>query len=79
MQTVGIFEAKHNFSILLDRVSKGEQVLITKHGRPVAKLVPAALQDPERIQNAIKRLQSFKKKNTLDGLDWKMLRDEGRK
>lgn len=39
--TLGAFEAKTRLSELLVRVEAGEQVTITKHGRPVARLVPA--------------------------------------
>lgn len=38
--SVGAFEAKTHLSELLQRVEAGEQVTITKHGRPVARLVP---------------------------------------
>ena len=41
MITLGAFEAKTRLSSLLDRVADGEEVVITKHGKPVAKLVPA--------------------------------------
>lgn len=40
MQTIGVYEAKTHLARLLERVSRGESVTITKHGRPVAKLVP---------------------------------------
>lgn len=40
MDTVGAFEAKTHFSALLERVSKGETITITRHGVPAAKLVP---------------------------------------
>ena len=40
MVTIGAFEAKTKLSELLDRVSNGETIMITKHGQPVAKLVP---------------------------------------
>ncbi|MFY9231666.1 MAG: type II toxin-antitoxin system prevent-host-death family antitoxin [Candidatus Nanopelagicales bacterium] len=39
--TDGAFEAKTHFLSLLDCVEMGEEILITKHGRPVARLVPA--------------------------------------
>ena len=39
--TVGAFEAKTHLSSLLQRVEAGEVVTITKHGRPIARLVPA--------------------------------------
>ena len=40
METVGAFEAKTHLSDLLDRVSKGEKITITRHGVPAAMLVP---------------------------------------
>ena len=40
MRTAGVREARQNLSMLLDEVKKGREVLITEHGRPVAKLVP---------------------------------------
>ena len=79
MYTVGAFEAKTHFSALLERVERGEQVAITKHGRLVARLVPAKGPDREKKRQAIERLKQFSRNNTLGGLDWKALRDEGRR
>lgn len=79
MQTVGTFEAKTHFSALLDQVEKGEQILITKHGHPVAKLISVKSTLRERKHQAIMRLKTFAQSQTLGGLDWKTLRDEGRK
>ena len=79
MQIFGAFEAKTHFSSLLDQVEKGEQVIITKHGHPVAKLISTKTPDKEDMRLAIKRLKAFNKTNRLGELDWKALRDEGRK
>lgn len=79
MQSIGAFQAKTHFSSLLEQVEKGEQIIITKHGHAVAKLVPVTDSNPMRIRHAIERLQQFGQSNKLDGLDWKTLRDEGRK
>lgn len=38
MRTFGTFEAKNHFSELLDLVEKGEEILITRRGKPVARL-----------------------------------------
>lgn len=46
--TVGAFEAKTHLSELLQRVEAGEQVTITKHGRPVARLVPVGQRPTDR-------------------------------
>ncbi len=40
METIGAFEAKTHLGELLDRVERGESVTITRHGKPVAQLVP---------------------------------------
>ena len=40
MRTVGTFEAKAHLSALLERVERGEEITITRHGRAVARLVP---------------------------------------
>ncbi len=80
MDTVGAFEAKTHFASLLERVAKGESITITKHGNPVARLVPVAdVPDKKRREEAVARLQEFAKRHTLGGLDWKALRDEGKK
>jgi prevent-host-death family protein len=42
MKRVGIFEAKTHFSSLLDEVEKGGEITITRHGKPIAKLVQIA-------------------------------------
>jgi len=48
--TVGSFEAKTKLSELLDKVEAGETVTITRHGKTVAKLVPAAIDADERAR-----------------------------
>ncbi len=54
---VGAFEAKTHFSNLLDRVEKGDRIVITRHGREVAVLVPAEKRSnpilPEIIERAL--------------------------
>jgi prevent-host-death family protein len=40
MQEIGAFEAKNKLAALLDRVEEGEEIVITRHGRAVARLVP---------------------------------------
>jgi prevent-host-death family protein len=78
MITVGAFEAKTHLSALLDKVAAGEEVVITKHGKPVARLVGARTIDRERANEAFEKLKALRKGATLGGLSWKRLRDEGR-
>ncbi len=79
MKTIGAFEAKIHFAHLLERVANGEQIVITKHGTPVARLVPFAKPDGERARRAISRLKASRKGRRLDGLSWQELRDAGRR
>ena len=79
MDTVGAFAAKTHLASLLDRTERGESFVITRHGRPVAHLVPAAdARDQQDIDAAIIGLKEFAACHILD-VDWKALRDTGRK
>ena len=79
MIEVGALEAKTHLSSLLDKVRLGEEVVITRRGKAVARLVPAEQAERPDLENAIKELISLRKKITLHGIDWKDLRDEGRR
>lgn len=74
---VGAYEAKTHLPALLERVARGEQIIITKHGRPIARLVPIGKSDVERRREAIARLKVFRKGRTL-GVPIKQLIEEGR-
>ena len=79
MATVGAFEAKTHFASLLERVAKGEEIVITRHGTPVAKLAPLTGFSPERVRATIVRLKEFSEGQTLSGLSIRNLREEGRR
>ncbi|MDB5472378.1 MAG: prevent-host-death protein [Caulobacter sp.] len=79
MAEFGVSEAKTNFSALLDQAEAGEDVVITRHGRPIVRLVPTSRFDAEKVAAAFDALEQMRKTATLGGLSWKELRDEGRK
>lgn len=79
MIEVGAFDAKTHLSSLLNKVAQGEEVLITRRGIPVARLVPAQEADRSRVAKAIQRLWSLREGVELRGLSWKELRDQGRR
>jgi prevent-host-death family protein len=79
MQTIGAYEAKTHFSALLEQVEKGERVIITKHGRPIVTMSPVEGTDQMTKRAAIEKIKALAKTRTLGGLDWKSLRDEGRR
>ena len=78
MITVGAFEAKTNLSRLIDQVVGGEQVTITKHGVPVARIVPINTLSLNGAQ-AVKRIRELSSGVTLGGESICALINEGRK
>ena len=77
MSDIGAFQAKNTFGSLLDRVERGEEITITRHGKPVARLVPAEQPDMQRHREAVERILNWKRAN-LKGLKIKDLIEEGR-
>lgn len=79
MREVGAFEAKNRLGSLLDRVEQGEEIVITRRGKPVAKLVPANPGfDKAKARQAIAGLIEASRGLSLGGLKIKDLIDEGR-
>jgi prevent-host-death family protein len=81
MESVGSFEAKTHLPQLLERVARGEEFTITKHGKPVARLVPAApAKAKPDVRQVIEELKAFSKGNTLgDNLTVRDLIEDGRR
>ena len=79
MEKISTRDARLHLSALLKRVEGGEEITITKHGRPVARLVPVTIVSRSRIDETIARLKEFRAGRRLGGLGWKSLRDEGRR
>lgn len=79
-QSVGAYDAKTHFSELLEKVESGEEFTITKHGTPVAKLVPIkkTLTTAER-RKVIEAWINRPNKPTLGGLKIRDLINEGRR
>lgn len=60
MESVGAFEAKTYLSNLLERVAHGESIIITKHGAPIAKLVPYTEDQSKDLRNVIKEIHQLR-------------------
>lgn len=78
MKQVGVYDAKTHLPRLLDEVERGETVTITRHGRPVARLVPVR-GNQRTVAEAIEALREFGRKHPLKGLKIKDLIEEGRR
>jgi prevent-host-death family protein len=79
MATVGAFEAKTKFSALLERAERGEQIVITRRGKPVAKLVRIEKRKGQDGDDLLARFKAGRQNATLGAISWKELRDSGRK
>jgi len=79
MTTVGAYEAKTHLPKLLNRVAKGEKIVITKHGVPVAVLQQPELTKKTAPQDVIAGLREFRKGHSLKGLSLKEMIEEGRR
>ena len=80
MSEVGAYEAKTHLPALLRRVEGGERITITRHGVPVAELVPPGGAGRPGLSESIRELRSFGDGRTL-GPDLRLrdLIDEGRR
>ena len=80
MREVGAFEAKTRLSALLDEVARGETIIITRRGRPVARLTAPEADDREAAVAAAATLRRLRRRigwaTTEDILQ---MRDEGRR
>lgn len=79
MKTIGSYEAKTHLPRLLDQAAKGEKITITKHGVPIAMLVPAPTIQKADIRSVIAELRKFRKQHSLGGLKLKEMIEEGRR
>jgi len=83
MAEIGAFEAKNTLGALLDRVQHGEEIIITRRGKPVAKLVRAdPADDRTTARRAAAALRTLAQEIGGPALSWAELRgfrDEGRR
>ena len=82
MLKIGAFEAKNTFGTLLDRVQHGEEIIITRYGEPVARLVPnSGGIDKNQASAVLQRIRDRARGAQFAKFDWDSLkesRDQGR-
>jgi prevent-host-death family protein len=83
VREIGAFEAKNKLGQLLDLVEQGEEITITRHGKEVARLVPARpVRSRDQAREALQRMRARAEQRKLGRFDWnewKAYRDEGRR
>lgn len=80
MREIQASEAKVHLPQLLDDVERGETLIITRHGRPIARIVPEVDRRQEQIDQALAEIQELRKRTSRIALgELLSARDEGRK
>jgi prevent-host-death family protein len=79
VRTVGAYEAKTHLSRLLEAVAKGETITITKHGAPIAMLVPPPEARRANVRAVIDAMRQFRKGKSLGGITIRELIEQGRR
>ena len=82
MKEIGSYEAKTNFSKMLRAVRSGEEFLITNHGKPIAKLVPASRRSDRGVSEVIADLLDFHTQTNCSDVrleDVQTIRNAGRR
>ena len=78
MGTVGAYEAKTHLPKLLDRVARGERIVITRHGTPVAVLSPPEPTERADVGEIIEELRRFRQGHHASPDDIREWVEEGR-
>jgi len=80
MRSVGLFQAKNELSALVERASKGEEIMITRRGQNVAMLVPANRRSRRAPRDVIEHIREARKGARLPkGYTLRRLFEEGRR
>ena len=85
--SITALEAKTRFGQLLDRVARGEEVVVTRHDKPVARIVPVVRPAREEVRAAVEGLRELRRaiamrredQPALTADDIKPLMEEGRR
>ena len=78
MKRVGVYEVKTNFPRLLKRISKGDRIVITKHGTAIAVLQKPEITEKSDPSAVIAEMREFREQHSLAGLTIRELIEEGR-
>ena len=79
MRRVGSYEAKTHLPALLEEVANGESITITRHGTPVALLVPDAAERRQAPEELVRQLKQARKNNRLGTVSLRGLVEKGRR
>ena len=79
MRKIGAYELKTHLSEVLDAVEHGQTVLVTRHGRPIARISPDAADQQQQASQAVQSLLNFPRTPLPKGVTVRSLIEEGRR
>jgi prevent-host-death family protein len=79
MERIGIYDARSKLSELIERVQSGEEVVLTRHGEPVARLVPEKRRQKRSRAATVARIRALARKLDIRDIDIRKLIEEGRR
>lgn len=79
MRTIGSYELKTHLAQVLDDVEQGQSVIVTRHGKPIARIIPDDVAVEDRTKKAVQGLRDFQRVQLPTGVTIRSLIDEGRR
>ena len=82
MERIGVYDARAKFSELIERAAGGEEVVITRRGKPIVRLVAATLGREalaRRKATAVQRIERMREELDIRGIDLRKLIESGRR
>jgi prevent-host-death family protein len=79
MRKIGAYELKSHLSEVLDAVEHGQTVVVTRHGRAIARISPDAAEQRQQARQAVKSLLAFPRAPLPKGVTISSLVQEGRR
>ncbi|HMD55800.1 MAG TPA: type II toxin-antitoxin system prevent-host-death family antitoxin [Phycisphaerae bacterium] len=79
MRKIGAYKLKTHLSEVLNAVEHGQTVVVTRHGKPIARISPDAADRHRRVTQAVKSLMNFPRTRLPKGVTIRSLIEEGRR
>jgi prevent-host-death family protein len=79
MRSIGSYELKTHLSEVLDAVEHGQTVIVTRHGKAIARILPSEAAESDSVSQAVQSLMSFPRTRLPKGITVRGLIEEGRR
>ncbi len=79
MRTIGSYELEKQLTEVLDAVEHGQTVIVTRHGKPIARITPDEVTAGNNVSQAVQALRTFPRTRLPEGVTIRSLIEEGRR